>query len=143
MLDTARLYDVVQTSWTTQDWDGWRATCAPGYRFEPGLGPTRDVEQTMVWNRAFFTAFPDYVEEVRRVHAGPDSVVAELVGEGTSSGAFDLGDGNPLPATGRPFRLTYAKVLELDAGGLVVHDRQYVDLLGLLTQLGLLGGPPA
>jgi hypothetical protein len=138
MVDAAELYRNVQRCWTGQDWDGWKATCAPAYTFDPGLGPVRDVEATMVWNRAFFTAFPDYTEEIRYLHAGPAVSVAELVGHATSTGPFDLGDGSPLPATGKSFEIRYAKVLEYDADGLVVRDHQYQDLLPVLQQLGLL-----
>ena len=138
MLDPAQRHAVVQRSWTSQDWDTWQATCAATYTFDPGLGPVRDLDATMTWNRAFFVAFPDYTEEVRYLHAGDGASVAELVGRGTSTGPFDLGDGNPLPATGRAFEIRYATVLEYDGDGLVDNDHQYQDLLSFFQQLGVM-----
>ena len=136
-LDPLDLYATVQRSWTSQDWDTWQATCAPGYTFDPGLGAHRDLAATMAWNRGFFTAFPDYTEEVRAVTAGPATSMAELVGRGTFTGPLDLGDGAGVPPTGRPFEIRYAKVLDYDPDGRATTDRQYHDLLGLFRQLGL------
>ena len=140
MINPQHLHEVIQRSWVTQDWKAWRHSCAPDYAFDPGMGALRDVDGTMVWNRAFFTAFPDYTEEVTHVHIDVElrTVVSERLGAGTSTGPFDLGDGNAIPATGHRFQLPYIKVLEFDSDGHAPRDRQYWDRLALLTQLGLL-----
>ncbi|WP_024806089.1 hypothetical protein [Nocardia sp. BMG51109] len=68
---------------------------------------------------------------------GAKSVVAELIGEATSVNDFVLGGATLLPATGRRFRIAYAKVLVFDGDLRVVRDRQYQDRLDLYRQLGV------
>ncbi|WP_280268332.1 ester cyclase [Nocardia wallacei] len=132
-----RAYGAVQRAWSGQDWEGWAATCAEGYRFDTGTRVRLGLAGTLDWSRAWFAAFPDYAEEVGALHVGADSVVAELVGEATSAADFVLGGTTLLPATGRRFRIEYAKVLVFDADLKVVRDRQYQDRLDLYHQLGI------
>lgn len=48
-----------------------------------------------------------------------------------------------VPATGRSFRVRGASVGKLDASGRIVENRDYYNLMELLTQLGLApSGPP-
>ncbi|MBF6176767.1 ester cyclase [Nocardia blacklockiae] len=137
-MDTVRsAYAAVQRAWTGQDWRAWADTCAAGYLFDTGTGLRLDLAGTLAWSRAWFAAFPDYAEEIAEVHVDGDSVVAELVGTGTSAADFVLGEATLLPATGRRFRLAYAKVLTFDDERKVVRDRQYQDRLGLYQQLGV------
>ncbi|MFF0493459.1 ester cyclase [Nocardia sp. NPDC004068] len=137
MMTTRRAYDEVQRTWSAQRWDDWAATCAPAYEFDTGSGLRLDLAGTLAWNRAWFTAFPDYTEEIVAVHVTTDTAVAELSGRGTATAEFALGGRTLLPATGRAFELAYAKVLIFDADGKVVRDRQYQDRLGLYRQLGV------
>ncbi|RDI42747.1 ester cyclase [Nocardia mexicana] len=132
-----RAYYAVQRAWSGQDWEAWAGTCAEGYRFDTGAGLRLDVAGTLAWSRAWFAAFPDYAEEVGALHIGADSAVAELVGEATSTADFVLGEATLLPATGRRFRIEYAKVLVFDADLKVVRDKQYQDRLDLYGQLGV------
>ncbi len=130
-------YDAVQQAWTGQDWQAWGATCAANYRFDPFVGLGLDLPGTLAWSRAWFAAFPDYTEEIADLHVGEDTVVAELIGTATSGADFVLGGATLLPATGRRFRIAYAKVLAFDDELKVVRDRQYQDRLDLYQQLGV------
>ena len=48
-----------------------------------------------------------------------------------------------VPATGRSFRVRGASIGKLDASGRIVENRDYYNLMELLTQLGLVPpGPP-
>ncbi|WP_216908411.1 ester cyclase [Nocardia sp. NBC_01377] len=127
----------VQQAWSTQRWEDWADTCARDYLFDTGIGYRMNQEETLRWSRAWFYAFPDYTEEVGHVHATRSSVVYELVGRATATGAFVLDGKVLLPATGNPFELSYAKVLEVDEWGMVTRDRQYLNQASLLLQLGL------
>ncbi|WP_063064147.1 ester cyclase [Nocardia violaceofusca] len=129
-------YDAVQRSWTGQQWDAWAATCAPDYEFDTGTGLRLDLAGTVDWSRAWFTAFPDYAEDIRALHPAPNSAVAELIGRATAVNDFVVAGVTVLPATGRRFEIAYAKVLVFDADVKVVRDRQYLDTAALLRQFG-------
>ncbi|OXR44802.1 hypothetical protein B7C42_02756 [Nocardia cerradoensis] len=129
-------YDAVQRSWTGQQWDAWAATCARDYEFDTGTGLRLDLAGTLDWSRAWFTAFPDYAEDIRALHPAPNSAVAELVGRATAVNDFVVAGVTVLPATGRRFEIAYAKVLVFDADAKVVRDRQYLDTAALLRQFG-------
>ncbi|NKY44399.1 ester cyclase [Nocardia cerradoensis] len=129
-------YDAVQRSWTGQQWDAWAATCARDYAFDTGTGLRLDLAGTLDWSRAWFTAFPDYAEDIRALHPAPNSAVAELVGRATAVNDFVVAGVTVLPATGRRFEIAYAKVLVFDADAKVVRDRQYLDTAALLRQFG-------
>jgi predicted ester cyclase len=131
-----RAYDVVQRSWTGQQWEAWAATCAPDYAFDTGTGLRLDLAGTLEWSRAWFAAFPDYVEDIRALHPAPNSAVAELVGRATAVNDFVVAGVTALPATGRRFEIAYAKVLVFDTDLKVVRDRQYLDTAALRRQLG-------
>lgn len=125
---------------TGQRWDEWAATCAAGYTFQPVTGWQLDREQTIAWSRVVFAAFPDYREQTLHVHVHGPTVIAEVVGSGTHTGPFALPGKRSLAPTGAPFAVAYAKVLVLDDDGLVAQDRQYLDRLDLLDQLGAAQG---
>jgi steroid delta-isomerase-like uncharacterized protein len=48
-----------------------------------------------------------------------------------------------VPATGRSFRVRGASIGRLDTSGRIVENRDYYNLVELLTQLGLLPSPPS
>jgi steroid delta-isomerase-like uncharacterized protein len=48
-----------------------------------------------------------------------------------------------VPATGRAFRVRGASIGRLDTSGRIVENREYYNLVELLTQLGLLPAPPS
>src|SRR3712207_280858 len=85
--------------WTAQDWSAWPATTADGYRFNPGIGPERDLEATLAWSRGLFAAFPDYTQSLTHVFATDATAVGLALGRGTHTGVLDLGLGHALPPT--------------------------------------------
>ncbi|GAA3385773.1 ester cyclase [Cryptosporangium minutisporangium] len=131
-MDIAARFTAVNEAWTGQQWDAWRATCAPAYTFRPLPGWQLDVPETLAWSRAVFTAYPDYRETVRHLHVAGDTAIAEVAGTATHTGPLRLFDGPELPPTGRPLRHEYVKVLVFDDAGLVTEDRQYLDLAAFL-----------
>ncbi len=135
MTDLDGLYRRIERLWTTQDWDAWSRTVAPGYAFEPGAGGRRDVDGTLRWSRAIFAAFPDYSQDLQHVVVTGSTAVGVALCRGTLLGRLDLDLGFELEPTGRRFELPYVKVLEFDADGLVKHDRQYLDAGSLIDQI--------
>jgi steroid delta-isomerase-like uncharacterized protein len=69
-------------------------------------------------------------EVVQRV-AGQSSYAFESICRGTNTGTI-----GPLPGTGGPFTFRGVSIGELSEAGLVISQRDYWDLAGLLGQLG-------
>ncbi|WP_168203872.1 ester cyclase [Humibacter ginsenosidimutans] len=131
-MDVTQLQQRVHEAWMRQRWDDWRRTCADEYRFD--LTPTirLDLEQTLAWSRAWFTAFPDYREEVKAVYTSDAGVAYELIGAGTSSADVRLFGRTVIPhVPGRSVEVRYAKVLVVNDAGKVIRDRQYLDATAL------------
>lgn len=133
------VYEQYQHTWAEQDWSGWQQTLAADYRFSTSSAEVRDVEGTLRWSRAVFTAFPDYTQHVERLIRERDTIVAEVVCGGTFTGSLHVG-GLAMVPSGRRFTLRYCKVVRFAGDGGVVSDRQYLDGLDLLQQLGGLPG---
>jgi predicted ester cyclase len=135
-MDVVARYRAIEVLWMSQNWDEWAGTVSPEYRFEPGVGPVRDLAATLAWSRGMFVAFPDLSQEITAVLPGGEaSVVGVTICRGTQTGPLDLGLGATLPPTGRAVEFTYAKVLTFDAAGLVVRDQQFLDVGDFLGQL--------
>jgi ketosteroid isomerase-like protein len=134
-VDLEQRYRHIAHLWASQQWEAWITTTAPGYRFDPGVGPERDVAATLDWSRGLFTAFPDLTQHVEHVVVSGRTVVGVAMVRGTLSGPLDLGLGNVLSPTGRTFELPYVKVVRFDDRGRVLDDRQYLDGARMLEQI--------
>ena len=135
MTDIEGLYRRIERLWTGQEWHEWSRTAALQYRFDPGTGDPRDLAGTLRWSTGIFAAFPDYSQDLEHVVVTGATAVGVAVCRGTHTGTLDLDLGFVLGATGRGFELPYVKVLDFDADGLVVRDRQYLDATSLLDQI--------
>ena len=76
-------------------------------------------------------------EEVSLFRAGSD-----YANEWIMTGTNDR-EAKGVPATGRTFRVRGASIGRLDTSGRIVENRDYYNLVELLTQLGLLPTPPS
>ena len=89
-----------------------------------------------------FAAFPDYAIVVKNRTVTENTIVTEINFGGTHDGQLHLGPGQTLPATGRKISVEGIYVNTV-RDGKVVESRQYPNLVGLLSQLGLMGTPEA
>ena len=80
----------------------------------------------------------DFRFEVVSVLTAGSNYANEWVMLGTNDRALPS-----VPATGRSFRVRGASVGRLDMSGRIVENRDYYNLVELLTQLGLLPTPPS
>src|SRR5262249_25714865 len=90
-------------------------------------------------------AIPDLPVTVTSVFAQGPLAAAEVVREGTHTGAAVLPDGTPVPPSGRAVRLPECLVFRVHDGK-VVRLAPYVGMLDTLRQVGGLpapGGRPA
>jgi predicted ester cyclase len=99
----------------------------------PGQGPGLDgLKHTLTAIRA---AFPDSRWTVEEQIAEGDTVVTRFVWAGTHQAGF-LG----IPATHRPIRV-WGMVIDRFAGDKIVSTRILLDMLGMMTQLGVMPAP--
>jgi len=86
-----------------------------------------DLQSAQGWRQAF----PDGKYTIDQMIAEGEMVMVRWTGRGTNTG-----EGNGLPATGKPIEVTGITVLHI-VGGKIVEEWNENDMLGLLRQLGL------
>ncbi|MFO1235682.1 MAG: ester cyclase [Alphaproteobacteria bacterium] len=97
-------------------------------------GPTRDYSRAedRAASQGWRQASPDMAVSVLQTVAACDTVAVHYEVSGTNSG-----EGNGLPATGRPYRVRGMTVFGL-RDGLIAEEWTVFDQYGMLKQLGLL-----
>jgi|SRR5262245_20793160 len=90
---------------------------------------------------SFLSAFPDLVVDIEIEVAEGDLVGGRLRQRGTHTGDMVSPQGT-IAATGKPVDFTEVALLKI-ANGKVATSWYWTDMIGLLTQVGAIGGPPA
>jgi steroid delta-isomerase-like uncharacterized protein len=85
----------------------------------------------------FMTAFPDTDFSVGAVVVHGGTVAFEVSARGTHKGPLASPAGL-VPATNRSIHIPIAAFAHMDEEGLVVEERRYYDVAGLMQQLGLM-----
>jgi steroid delta-isomerase-like uncharacterized protein len=114
---------------------------APDVRYEePASGCRAEgAEAVLDALAAWPVAFPDSVAEVVRVLTNGDTAVLEIVWHGTHDGPLVTPAGT-VPATGHAVDC-WATRWQRWSGGRLVHERNHVDVLTLLAQIGAAPAP--
>lgn len=99
--------------------------------------PIRGREQIRAGEQALYDAFSDVRVELRSLLSSQDSCAFEVVLRATNTGPLDIGDQQPVAATGRTVELPAVWWCEIDDDGLIAAERDYFDTGTLLAQLGL------
>ena len=86
------------------------------------------------YDQNWLTAFPDGKIEVKKIMSAGESLVVELVGRGTHTGAFRSPTG-VIPPTGKKVELHVCDVMQIRNGEIVL-GHSYYDIASLLKQLG-------
>jgi predicted ester cyclase len=89
----------------------------------------------------FLAAFPDLHVDIEIEIAEGDTVGGRLRQKGTQTGAMASPTG-AIPASGKSVDFTEVAMLRI-ADGKVVTSWYWTDMIGLLTQIGVMGGPPS
>ncbi len=108
-----------------------------GIQEEIGTGRRLTPQEAVANNRAWKAAFPDGRGGIETKLIDGDRGAAEIVWTGTNTGAF-MGQ----PPTGKAVTVRAVGVLET-AGGKITRARHYLDVAGMLGQLGLGAGGAA
>ena len=91
------------------------------------------VEQDIV---NFVRAFPDLHIAARSTVEGESLSAGEFAVKGVHNGPLLIPTGE-VPATGKKVEFEMAVFSRLNSSGLIVEEHRYYDVLGQLTQLGL------
>ena len=81
--------------------------------------------------KAYFNAFPDLNQTIEEIVASGDKVTVRFIVRGTHKGDFQ-----GIPATGSRMELSGIVIFRIKDGK-IVEERQDVDSLGFMTQLGM------
>ena len=108
----------------------------PQYSYTGGDGQRQEgAEAGIALADMFTTAFPDVKLEIKHIHVTGDIVIVEFVASGTH--ASDL---MGIAPTGRKMSMPVCLVLEI-RDGKIYAEREYMDMLHLMQQLGVAPAP--
>ena len=124
--------EFIERVWNRADLSALSELCGPSYTYQLGGQPPRDTAAMAQFLRAVHAAFPDWRVQVRTILAEGDSVAVEWYGEVTHKGTF-----HGIPATGNRISVSGINVYTI-TDGKIVREREEMDSLGMLQQLGAL-----
>jgi steroid delta-isomerase-like uncharacterized protein len=136
MATPAEIHREMANAWNKRDFERLESLMHPGYTFTGGdgkemSGPSAGIAVA----RMFANAFPDGTLTVQKVYAQGNTAIAEMIGRGTHGG-----DLMGVAATGRHVEIIICNVMEL-RDGKVYREREYMDMLAMMTQLGVMRAP--
>jgi steroid delta-isomerase-like uncharacterized protein len=137
MPDSATLARDYFEQWNRRNWDGIRKMMHPQYSYTGGDGKRQEGQAAgLAVAQMFAAGFPDGKIEVQRINTcGENLVVAEFTGKGTHKGEL-MG----IAPTGRQVSMPVCNILEF-RDGKVYAEREYMDMLTVLQQLGVVSVP--
>jgi steroid delta-isomerase-like uncharacterized protein len=118
--------------WNCRDWESLRHILHPDCRYSgPATTELIGPQECISLGRMYANAFPDGKLHIRNIYVFANTSVAELRATGTH-----LGDLLGMAPTGRRIELDICNVIDV-RDGKVYREREYLDMMELMTQLGL------
>jgi ketosteroid isomerase-like protein len=139
MSTAASIHQQVASLWNQRDFAGLRNLMDPEYSFTGADGKemTGGPDVGVGIAQMFASAFPDGTLEVKKVYTQGDTAIAEMVGKGTHQGEL-MG----IAPTGKWVEIPICNVMEL-SNGKVRREREYMDMLNMMSQMGVVKAPGA
>ena len=132
MASAAQIHQQMMNAWNARDFDTMRSLLHPDYTYTGGDGKeVSGPDAGIAIARMYAASFPDGRVEVRRVYTQGDTAVAEFVARGRHGGEL-MG----IAPTGKAVEIHICNIMEL-RDGKVYREREYFDMLTMLTQLGV------
>lgn len=124
--------------WNQRDYRGMRKLMHPDYRYTGSDGKEVEGGQQAGIDIAkmFATAFPDGVATITNNFKSGHFEVCEFVARGTHGGEL-MG----IAPTHKPVEIRVCNIIEL-RDGKIYREREYMDMLSTLAQLGVKPEPP-
>ena len=124
-----RMYE----AFSTGDFEAYKEVVAPEYVWYFPSRSTKPVsrEETIEFVKMLRNAFPDITYSIEELIAVEDRVISRFIVRGTHEGEFE-----GIPATGNKIESGGIVMTRIE-NGKIVEDKEEVDLLGLMMQLGM------
>jgi steroid delta-isomerase-like uncharacterized protein len=128
------LHEFVDT-WNRRDFDKMKSLFHSDYTYTGPDGRELKIPEALKSHRMWATAIPDGKAEIKKTVAQGDCSICELVVSGTHNGEM-MG----VKPTGKHVKIRVCKIMEVRENK-VLRDRDYFDLLSLMTQIGAVQFP--
>jgi steroid delta-isomerase-like uncharacterized protein len=137
MATASELLDQAVGTFNESQWEAGEALWADhGVEEEIGTGRTLDRAASTQNGKDWKAAFPDAQGTIENRLVAGNQAAGEIVWRGTNSGPL-MGQ----PATGKPVQVRAVMVITEEAGK-IVRMRHYLDVAGMMAQLGMAPGGP-
>ena len=125
-------------AWNKRDFARMRELMHAEYSYTGGDGvEQKGADAGMAVAQMFATALPDGRIDIVSVKEAGDTAIVEFIGRGTHKGEL-MG----IAPTGKTVALPVCNVMEI-RDGKILREREYMDMLTLMTQLGVAPEPAA
>jgi steroid delta-isomerase-like uncharacterized protein len=137
MATASELLDQIVGTFNEAQWEAAEALWNPDAVWEEiGTGRTLNVAEGIAAAKDWRTAFPDVRGSIENRLVDGSQAAGEIVWRGTNTGPL-MG----VPPTGKPIAV-HAVAVITEAGGKVARMRHYLDIAGMMNQLGMAPGGP-
>ena len=99
--------------------------------------PVHGREALLEYYTAMYKAMPDFKADLSVVAFSADTIVFEVVGDGTFTAPLATPEGE-VPPTGKKVSFKAAFLAKISPDGLIAEDRTYFDNLAFMKQLGVI-----
>ena len=134
-MSASELLDQFVSTFNDSDWEAGERLVVPGsVSEEVGTGRTFTPQQGTENAKAWKAAFPDARGTIENRIVAGNQAAGEVVWTGTNTGTL-----NGMPPTGKRVRIRAVVTLR-EEGGKIAFLRHYIDIAGMMAQLGVM--PP-
>jgi len=124
--------------WNRRDWNKYRSLMHPQYSYTGSDGQEqRGPDAGLAVGQMFAAAFPDGRINITNLRSDGDFVTTEFTGSGTHRGEL-MG----VAPTNKRVSIPVCNVMEL-RDGKIYREREYMDMMHMMTQLGVAKTPAA
>ena len=139
MAGAGEILDAVVDTFNQSLWEEADRLWAPnGMEEEVGTNRTFNAQESTENAKAWKAAFPDARGVIENRIVSDHQAAGEIVWTGTHRGPLP-GPTGTLPPTGKAIRIRAAMVVT-EEGGRMVRLRHYIDVAGIMAQLGVTPG---
>ena len=124
-----RMYE----AWEKGDFEAYKELVAPEYVLYMPSSSTKPMsrEETIEFGKMIHIAFPDFSYSIEELTAIEDKVISLFIFRGSHEGEF-----HGIPATGNKIEFSGIMITRIK-NGKVVEDKEELDQLGMMMQLGM------